>query len=109
METCLKLVPLLSNRIKHNLDQYYSDKKNPAHSILSIPLFSSVENDDSSKEVKWVLNIYRNQSGMLYDGAKCKDFYYVVGSFITILEEMMQAIEFYETNSESVELVLDSE
>ncbi|HFQ5441802.1 hypothetical protein QO227_10725 [Vibrio vulnificus] len=99
----------LSNRLKQNLDKYYSDKKNPAHSILSIPLFASIENDEENKEVKWVLNIYRNQSGMLYDGAKCKDFYYVAGSFITILEEMMQTIEFYETNSESVELDLDSE
>lgn len=101
----------LSNRVKKNLDKYYSDKKNPAHSILSIPLFALVESDEERKEVKWVLNIYRNQSGMLYDGAKCKDFYYVAGSFITILEEMMQTIEFYETSpeTEGVELALDSE
>ncbi|WP_235365642.1 hypothetical protein [Proteus terrae] len=99
----------LSKRVKQNLDKYYSDKKNPAHSILSIPLFSTDPNNDEKREVKWVLNIYRNQSGMLYDGAKCKDFYYVAGGFITILEEMMQTIEFYDTSSESIELPLENE
>lgn len=98
----------LSNRVKSNLEKYYSDKNNPAHSILSIPLFGSVGESDN-KEVKWVLNIYRNQSGMLYDGAKCKDFNFVSGSFTTILEEMMQAIEYYEKNPESVEIELDPE
>lgn len=100
----------LSNRVKANLEKYYSDKNNPAHSILSIPLFFSVEdNEKEDRKVKWVLNIYRNQSGMLYDGTKCKDFIYVSGSFITILEEMMQTIEYYENNPVSVELELDSE
>ncbi|PSU64809.1 hypothetical protein [Photobacterium phosphoreum] len=99
----------LSSRVKSNLEKYYSDKKNPAHSILSIPLFATADDDDSKREVKWVLNIYRNQSGMLYDGAKCKDFYYVAGSFVTILEEMMQTIEYYEKNPETVEQVSDSE
>ncbi len=35
------------------------------------------------------MNIYRNQSCMLYDGNKCQDYCHAASAFITILEKLL--------------------
>ncbi|WP_139302141.1 hypothetical protein [Vibrio spartinae] len=77
------------------LEEYYNRPENPAHSMLSIPLYEQwMEGDHEgnswvSSRVGWVLNIYRNQSCMLYDGDKCQDYCHAASAFITILEKLL--------------------
>ena len=59
----------LSKRILNNLKEYYSVDNSPAHSIFSIPILN-VQNT----QPKWVLNVYRNQSKMLYNEEMNKMF-----------------------------------
>jgi hypothetical protein len=79
-----------SERIVSNLEQYYLKKDYPAHSILSIPLFGT--NLEGEKVVRHVLNLYRNQPGMLYRGEKAKEFFYVTTALTSQLELILAAI-----------------
>lgn len=85
-----------SAKIKAKLEEYYYKKDYPAHSILSIPLYGT---DKQGEEVvRYVLNLYRNQPGMLYKGEKAKEFFYVATGLTSKLEIMLAAI--HDTNSE---------
>ncbi|HFI9381056.1 TPA: hypothetical protein ACGSTL_001211 [Vibrio parahaemolyticus] len=79
-----------SSKIKAKLEEYYFKKDYPAHSILSIPLFGI--NKAQQPVVKYVLNLYRNQPGMLYKGEKAKEFFYVATGLTSKLESMLAAI-----------------
>lgn len=87
-----------SGKIKAKLEEYYYKKDYPAHSILSIPLYGT--KNQSEPEVRYVLNLYRNQPGMLYKGVKAKEFFYVVTGFTSKLETMLAAI--HDTTIEAV-------
>jgi len=80
-----------SKRIKANLKEYYALKGNPAQSILSIPL--RVNTESGGLKVRWVLNIYRNQSGMLYNQEKNKQFTQIVSSITTPLQVILDMID----------------
>ncbi|MEF1304575.1 hypothetical protein QTO17_22105 [Vibrio owensii] len=79
-----------SNKIKAKLEEYYYKKDYPAHSILSIPLYRT--DTDGNQVVGYVLNLYRNQPGMLYKGEKAKEFFYVATGLTSKLEAMLAAI-----------------
>lgn len=76
--------------IHEQLKEYYSDTS-VAHSILSIP----IRNSDSLK-VSFVLNIYRNQNGLLFDGSKVKDFVDIIRPFITTLARLLETGELFD-------------
>lgn len=90
------------------LEEYYNRPENPAHSMLSIPLHERWKEDDhegnsrESNKVRWVLNIYRNQSCMLYDGDKCQDYCHAASAFITILEKLLMLYKINEKSCESI-------
>ncbi|EJG0101235.1 hypothetical protein C4D04_RS06580 [Vibrio parahaemolyticus] len=76
--------------ILEQLNEYYSDTS-VAHSILSIP----VRNNDTLK-VSFVLNIYRNQNGLLFDGSKVKDFVEIIRPFTTTLARLLETGELFD-------------
>lgn len=80
-----------SQRIRANLKKYYSLKGNPAQSILSMPL--RVKNESEEQDVRWVLNIYRNQPGMLYNQEKNKQFTQIISSLTSQLEVILDMID----------------
>ncbi|MEZ9959599.1 hypothetical protein OAW_06945 [Vibrio cyclitrophicus ZF170] len=104
-----------SKRITANLKQYYFLKDNPAQSILSIPLRERVEESTSghlvernnqeslekevnnlarTKKIRWVLNIYRNQPGLLYGTwEKNKQFTQVITSLIGRIEDVLDIMD----------------
>lgn len=94
-----------SQTIKDKLRKYYNDPNNPAHSILSIPIHNVLsEEQTSGKEpkpkTKYILNLYRNLDGLLFDGVKVDDFVRLLTplliSLYTILElreESLSAID----------------
>ena len=79
-----------SERIRANLKKYYSLKENPAQSILSIPL--KAENENGTQVIRWVLNIYRDQPGMLYNQEKNKQFTQIISSLTTRLQDILDMI-----------------
>lgn len=93
------------DRIFDNLKQYYSRPDNPAHSILSIPLIDADQIGEGQgagsplPKVSWVLNIYRNQSEMLYEGMKAKDFVSVASPFTAILLDILSLIDYYSSSA----------
>lgn len=104
-----------SKRITANLKQYYFLKDNPAQSILSIPLRQRVEENTSghlfegnnqeplekavnslarTKKIRWVLNIYRNQPGLLYGTwENNKQFTQVITSLIGRIEDVLDIMD----------------
>ncbi|EIA1590350.1 hypothetical protein ACOW85_003899 [Vibrio parahaemolyticus] len=81
---------VVDREILEQLEEYYSDTS-VAHSILSIP----VRNSDTLK-VSFVLNIYRNQNGLLFDGSKVKDFVEIIRPFITTLARLLETGELFD-------------
>jgi len=73
-----------------NLKQYYGDKT-IAHSILSIPL-----HDDENLRSKYVMSIYRNQDGLLFDGSKVNDFVEIVRPYSITLGRLIQTIDLFD-------------
>ncbi|EST59103.1 hypothetical protein K151_1924 [Proteus hauseri ZMd44] len=81
---------VVDKEILEQLKEYYSDTS-VAHSILSIP----VRNSDTLK-VSFVLNIYRNQNGLLFEGSKVKDFVEIIRPFITTLARLLETGELFD-------------
>jgi hypothetical protein len=76
-------------RVYDNLVTYYADNKE-AKSILSIPLV------DNSHQIRYVLNVYRDQSDLLYAGGKVLDFTEIVRPYAAVIESMLFTIDTYE-------------
>lgn len=76
--------------IHKSLTKYYADKS-VAHSILSIPL-----HDGSNLETRYVLNIYRDQEGLLFDGSKVSDFTDIIRPYSTALGRLLQSIDLFD-------------
>lgn len=68
---------------KKKITEYYTNHKE-AHSICSIPL-----NDISSDTVIGVINIYRNQVGMLQEGERMEDYSNLITPFIIELSRLL--------------------
>jgi len=79
------------------LHDYYSDRS-VAQSILSIPM---VQTRDASGEVNRTLNLYRNQTGLLFDGSKVTDFAQLIKPFVSVANRMLDAIELTEETLEN--------
>ncbi|MEZ8533756.1 hypothetical protein AB9R81_11705 [Vibrio cyclitrophicus] len=86
----LKEGGILDKKIHENLQKYYTDKS-VAHSILSIPL-----HDGSNLETRYVLNIYRDQEGLLFDGSKVSDFTDIIRPYSTALGRLLQSIDLFD-------------
>ncbi|MDO3388128.1 hypothetical protein QWI17_19945 [Gilvimarinus sp. SDUM040013] len=71
--------------ILSELMRYYSDVS-IAQSILSVPL-------KLDGEVDWVVNMYRNQSGMLFDGYKVRDYVNIIAPHLHLLQVLLMEIE----------------
>ncbi len=80
--------------IEEALNEFYSDKS-VAHSILSIPIMYF-----DKQKIKWVLNVYRNQDGLLFDGSKVKDFAAIIKPYTSALDRIMVAIDLFEKNNQ---------
>ncbi len=91
-----------SKRITDQLERYYSLKTTPAKSILSIPLMGTGEREG---RVNRVLNIYRNQTGMLYSREKNNQFTQITSGLITSLKVTLDMIEGAEVAKEGGEVV----
>ncbi|MFT5725688.1 MAG: hypothetical protein ACI9JN_002815 [Bacteroidia bacterium] len=83
-ETC----NLKDSDVEKALLDYYDDKE-AAKSILSLPLLSFVDG-----KAKWVVNIYRNESGLLFDGDKVSDFAEIIKPYLSILNRLLGSIEY---------------
>ncbi|WP_224067954.1 hypothetical protein [Vibrio penaeicida] len=81
---------IFDSAIYQRLCKYYSDKT-VAHSILSIPL-----QDGESHESQHVLNIYRNQEGLLFDGSKVSDFTNIILPYSTTLGRLLSSIKLFD-------------
>lgn len=81
---------VVDKEIYEQLVEYYSDTST-AHSILSIP----IRNSDTLK-VSFVLNIYRNQDGLLFDGSKVKDFVEIIRPFTATLARLLETGELFD-------------
>lgn len=66
---------------------YYADKE-AAKSILSLPLLSY-----KTGKVAWVVNIYRNETGLLFDGDKVTDFAEIIKPYLSILNRLLVTID----------------
>ncbi|HIF9495220.1 TPA: hypothetical protein ACX6SP_003666 [Photobacterium damselae] len=80
---------VIDKNILNELKTYYSDTS-VAASILSIPI------KDSESKVAYVVNIYRNQKGLLFDGSKVKDFNEIVKPFTFTLQRLLEAGELFD-------------
>jgi len=45
-------------------------------------------------KAKWVVNIYRNESGLLFDGDKVSDFAEIIKPYLSILNRLLGSIEY---------------
>lgn len=87
----------LSKVIIGHLKQYYNHRQQPAKSILSIPLFRPPEqledceakDTQQNKRVQWVLNIYRDQPGMLYTTDVNRTFCKVISGITARMAEVL--------------------
>lgn len=84
-----------SAAIHKNLDEQYKRKDNPAHSIISIPIsrdgfIQGKSTEKNTMKVKWVINIYRNQDGMLFNGRKTADFIDMASPFILLVGKALK-------------------
>jgi len=70
-----------------NLKNYYSNNT-IANSILSLPIV-----DSGTGMVTYIVNIYRNQDGLLLDGQKVNDFAQLILPFTGHLGTLMNVIE----------------
>lgn len=76
---------LTEDRIKTEVSNYYSDEPD-AKSILSIPMMQP-----ETDKVGWVLNVYRDQSNLLFDGDKVPDFAQLIKPFTALLTRLLVA------------------
>lgn len=84
-----------SETIKEKLRKYYTDPKNPALSILSIPVHHVLTKEQNAGEdpkprPKYILNLYRNLEGLLFDGVKVDDFVQLLTPLIISLYTMLE-------------------
>jgi len=98
---------------KSDIKKYYEDQQDISQSILSIPIYEPflrtkqrleelgvpepAEKDlypfvQKYRRVAYVLNIYRNQEGMLYNGNKADDFADITRQFAILLGEVLDYI-----------------
>lgn len=82
----------VDQRILQHLSDYYNRSKDIACSLLSIPIHSI----DTNVRVNYVVNIYRNQEGLLFDGNKAKDFVSIVKPYIVELSRLLSIIDMFE-------------
>jgi hypothetical protein len=73
--------------VERALLAYYEDKET-AKSILSLPLLSY-----KTGKVAWVVNIYRNETGLLFDGDKVTDFAEIIKPYLSILNRLLATID----------------
>lgn len=69
----------VNQKVLKNLTDYYSNSEK-ADSILSIPIL-----DPQTDKAIFILNIYRNQSGLLFSGHKARDFSRIVLPFTSLI------------------------
>ncbi len=75
-----------SSVVENNLRQYYlEDSKGVADSLLSIPLTSAFKQE----QVKWVVNIYRDQDGLLFNGEKVSDFLNIIEPYLVLIRKRL--------------------
>lgn len=88
---------VIDKDILKELTTYYSNTR-VAASILSIPI------KDSNSKVTYVVNIYRNQKGLLFDGSKVKDFNEIVKPFTFTLQRLLEAGELFDEMREKLKV-----
>lgn len=92
-----KKATIKSQKILKNLEEQYRQNNNPAHSIISIPIskdgFIQGANSDVELPIKWIINIYRNQDGMLFGGRKTADFIDMASPFILLVAKALNLRE----------------
>lgn len=72
--------------VERNLKQYYlTESTGVAHSLLSIPLTSAFKQE----RVKWVVNIYRDQDGLLFNGEKVSDFLNIIEPYLVLIRKRL--------------------
>lgn len=79
--------PSIDATAYENLQQYYQ-LNTDARSILSLPMV-----DPRYNRVGYVLNIYRDDAGLLYRGDKCTDFEKIISPFSLLLHNVLIDIE----------------
>lgn len=89
VEKYIEKSTVIDKNILNELKSYYSDTT-VAASILSIPI------KDNESRVTYVVNIYRNQKGLLFDGSKVKDFNEIIKPFTFTLQRLLEAGELFD-------------
>jgi hypothetical protein len=92
-----------NKRIRERLVEYYSDAS-IAQSILAIPICPIDE-----ARPAWILNVYRNQGGLLFDGEKVRDFAEIIKPYTGALARMMYATLLHQGLEPSHKSSADSE
>lgn len=80
--------------VSREIKDYYSDTS-LAQSILSIPVLSS-------GDYMCVVNIYRNQVGMLFSGQKVRDYVNIVAPNLELLMRILPELELMEQKLDEV-------
>lgn len=80
-----------SKEVEAELEKYYLQENiGVATSLLSIPLFSNYQRDEnSSLRVNWVVNVYRDQQGLLFDGERVSDFLDIIEPYLVLLRKSL--------------------